>query len=119
MQNTRKPSVKEILVALLVHLAAFLILLYLSKHSKIPIGLLASVMGTVFMGYLCVRYYGSINRPKRVGFVGLTISFGVLSVLFAIDHYFMDLRINILHIFVLLCAPMFLSQYLEKKAKQQ
>ena len=118
MKGTGRPSVKEIVTASAAHTTVLLILFWLSAHTKFHIPLAVPLIGTAFMGYLSLRYYGSLNRSKKVAFIGLTISFGILSVLFAVKHHYRDISINSFLILGLFAAPVFGSQYLERKSKE-
>ena len=119
MKGTGRPSVKEIVTASAVHTSVLLILFWLSAHTRLHLPLAVSLSGAAFMGYLSLRYCGSLNRAKKVAFIGLTISFGILSVLFSIKYYYKDIKINRFLILGLFAAPVFGSQYLEKKAKER
>ena len=118
MKGPGRPSVKEIVTASAVHVSVLLIFFWLSAHKRFHIPFVISIIGTAFMGYLSLRYYGSLSRAKKVAFIGLTISFGILSVLFAIKYHYRDISINSFLILGLFAAPVFGSQYLERKSKE-
>ena len=118
MKGTARPSVKEILTASAFHTGVLLILFWLSALTRLHLPLAVSLGGVALMGYFSLRYYGSLSRAKKVAFIGLTISFGILSVLFAIKYHYRDISINSFLILGLFAAPVFGSQYLERKSKE-
>jgi hypothetical protein len=69
------------------------------------------------MTFLTFKNYNSLNKARKVGFVGLSISFAVLSILFAIKNYVVELEINIFHIVLIVLPPILLYSYIERKEK--
>jgi hypothetical protein len=115
--NKKQFSVTEILLSMIIKAAVLFGVYYLCDYFNFSIGLTGATI--LFLGslYISIKYFKSFNKPKRVGFLGLTVSAFILSILFAYKHFVSDISITIIHVGILLCAPIILMNYLERKEK--
>jgi intracellular septation protein A len=63
--------------------------------------------------------YKKFKTPQKVGFIGLIAASGLLSLLFAYDHFIKDIRITVIHIFAIIFLPIAIGNYLMKKEKEK
>ena len=117
MKTEAKFKPKELFVVLVINLAVLTALFYLASHTNLPIPLLAALTLFLYMTFLTFKNYQSMNRARKAGFLGLSISFAVLSILFAVKYYVIELEINIFHIVLIVFPPILLSSYIERKEK--
>jgi hypothetical protein len=64
---------------------------------------------------LVLKNCHALNKARRVGLVGLSIAFGVLSILFALKYYLVEFEISIFHIILIILPPILLYRYMERK----
>lgn len=122
-ENSKKHSKSKLNIAALiiqiaVTLSVILGLFHLSRSFELPQGLLGALLLFIVSAYISLRYHSEFKQPKRVGFIGLTISALILTNLFVYKHYVSDIRITIIHIGILLGLPLLLTLHLEKKGKK-
>lgn len=88
------------------------------KDSKLLIALAAA---SVLLLYTLIRTaysYRSLNYAKRIGHFVFIISFSLLTAMYAIKYFIADFKIPFLLVAVVLLAPLFLYQLLERREKQ-
>jgi predicted CDP-diglyceride synthetase/phosphatidate cytidylyltransferase len=110
---------RELAVTLAVQVAVLVALLYLASHTNLPIPLLAALTLFSYMTFLTFRNYHSLDRSRRVGFLGVIISFAVLSILFALKYYVIELEISMYHIALIIFPPLLLCGYLQRKEQEK
>ena len=112
-------SIPEVMISVIVKIVILVGMYYICTIFNLPMGLTASLILFALLSYLTLSNYNSLDKPKRVCFVGLTLAAFVLSSLFAYKHFVSDIRITVLHIGGIILAPFFLWKVLEKKAKNE
>jgi len=117
MRKNQKPS--RIAVLLLTKIATVALLLYCALYVHLPIGLLASAVILIIVTFITINKYKSMNYPKRVAFIGLTISAAILTILFTIKHYIADFHLNVLHIGIILLIPLLLYHYVKRRQEKE
>ena len=116
MSQKRTPT--ELLIVLIVETCVLVALFYFYRTYGLPIGLVGCLFGFLFFLFVTVQKYGSMNRPTKIGAIGLTFSFLILSVLFGFKHYVMDIRISQLCVGIILVVPLLIMQYLKKRERK-
>lgn len=115
MRNKAKLKPKDLIITLAVQAAVLIVAFYLATYTALPIPLLAASGIFIFVTILVLRNYHSLNKARRIGLVGLSIAFGVLSILFALKYYLVEFEISIFHIALLILPPLLLYRYMERK----
>ena len=112
-----KDKLKELLIVLPVKLLALAGIYYLCDYFKLPLGLTAATLLFVFSGMIIITSYKKFKTPQKALFIGLLISSAILSLLFAYDYFIKDIRITVVHIFIILFIPIGIGNYLIKIEK--
>jgi hypothetical protein len=115
MREKPKVKPKELIITLALQAAVLIVAFYLATHTALPIPLIAASVLFIFVTILVLKNYHSLNKARRVGLVGLSIAFGVLSILFGLKYYLVDFEISIFHIVLIILTPLFLYRYMERK----
>jgi hypothetical protein len=115
--KSQKISRSGLLLSFLVKIVLILGIYYFCTFLNLPIGLTASFILFAFFMYLTLSSYKSLDKHKKVYFIGMTIAAFILLTLFGYNHFISEIRITALHIGVIILIPFFLWKILEKKAK--
>ena len=94
-------------------------LYFLCDYYKLPHRLTAGILLFVFMSGVTIIGYKKFRTPQKVGFIGLVVASGLLSGLFAYDHFIKNIRITVFHIFAVLLPPIVIGNYLLKREKEK
>ena len=111
-------SIKTRLIMLFVEVATLVGFYYLYTTYNLPMSLLGASFLFVSLLLFTLLKFNSLDKPKRVFSVGLTLSFLILTVLFAYKHFVSNISITTIHVGVIVIAPILLWKYLEKKTKK-
>ncbi len=114
-----KDKFKELLIALPVKILTLAGIYYLCAYFQFPLGLTATTLFFVFSGMVIITSYKKFKTPPKALFIGLVISSAILSLLFAYDNFISDIRISVVHIFIVLFIPIGVGNYLMKKEKEK
>jgi hypothetical protein len=115
MAQEQRPM--ELFISLIVETCVVVALFYFYRTYRLPVGLVGSLFGFLLFLFITIRKYSSMNKPTRIGSVGLTVSFLILSVLFGVKYYVTDITISQLYVGIILLVPVIIMQYLKKKEK--
>ena len=115
MEGKARLKPKELIITLAVQAAVLIVAFYLATHTDLPIPLIAAFVLFIFVTILALKNYHSLNKARRVGLIGLSISFGVLSILFGLKYYLVEFEISIFHIILIILPTLLLYRYIEKK----
>jgi hypothetical protein len=115
MRDKAKLKPKDLFITLAVQAAVLIVLFYLATHTYLPIPIIAASCLFILVTFLVLKNYHLLNKAKRVGLIGLSISFGVLSILFALKYYLVEFEISMFHIILIILPPLLLYRYIEKK----
>ncbi len=115
MKGKARLKPKELIIAFVVQAAVLIVLFYLATHTYLPVPLIAASGLFIFVTFLVLKNYKLLNKARRVGLIGLSISFGVLSILFALKYYSVGFEISIFHIILIIFPPLLLYRYIERK----
>jgi len=91
---SQKQKTIELFTVLIVEVCVLALLFYFYRAYGLPIGLVGSLFGFLFLLFLTVKKYSSMTRLLKVGIIGLTFSFLILSILFCVKHYVTDIKIS-------------------------
>jgi len=83
------------------------------------LALTASAILLLCISLRTVYSYKSLNQAKRVGHFGLIISFSILTLMFAAKYLGMDVKVNVLHVAIIVLIPLLVYWYLEKRKKEE
>ena len=114
-----KDRFKKLLIALPVQILTLAGIYYLCDYFHLPIGLTAALLMFVFMSVVTLMDYKKFKKPQKAAFIDLIIASGLLSLLFAYDHFIRDIRITVIHIFAIIFPPIAIGNYLMKKEKEK
>jgi len=114
----KRLSQSQLITSLLAELVILVGLYYLCTTYNLPMGLGGALFLLVVFAYLTLSKFNSLDKPKKVCFVGLTLASLVLTILFAYKHFVSDISITAIHVGVIMIAPILLWKHLEKKAKK-
>jgi hypothetical protein len=114
----KRLSQSKLIASILAELVILIGLYYLCTTYNLPMGLIgASFLLVVFL-YLTLSKFNSLDKPKKVCFVGFTLSSLVLAILFAYKRFVSKISITAIHVGVIMIAPILLWKHLEKKIKK-
>jgi hypothetical protein len=111
-------SGSQLIVSILAELVILVGLYYLCTTYNLPMALGGALFLLVLFVYLTLSKFNSLDKPKKVGFVGLTLASLVLAILFAYKHFVSDISITAIHVGVIMIAPILLWKHLERKARK-
>lgn len=114
-----RSELKGMLISLAVKLLVLVSLYLLCDYFQFPLGLTASLLLFAFALVFMIMHYNKFKTAQKVGFIGLAISAGLLSILFAYDHFIEDIRITVIHIGAIILPPLLIGSYLLKKDKEK
>ena len=114
-----KNKFKELLIFLPVKILVIAGVYYLCDYFQFPLGLTAATLLFVFSAMILITSYKKFKTPQKALFIGLLISSAILSLLFAYDYFIKDIRITVVHIFIILFIPIGIGNYLVKKEKEK
>ena len=113
----RKSS--ELLISILIKIIVILGLYFVCRYFQLPLGLTAAFLLFIFLGIITITDYKKFKKPQKASLVGLIIAPALLSLLFAYDHFIDNIRITVIHIFIILFIPIGIANYLMKKEKKK
>ena len=115
--KSQKISRSGLVLSVLVKVVVMLGIYYFCAFLNLPIGLTASFILFALFMYLTLSSYKSLDKPKKVYFIGMTIAAFILLILFGYNHFISEINITPLHIGVIILIPFFFWKILEKKVK--
>lgn len=88
------------------------------KDPRVLIAMVATSILFVYTLFRTLYYYRSLNYAKKVGHFGYIVSFFLLTTIYTIKYFVVDIRIHFLLAAFILLAPLFLYQFLERRGKK-
>ena len=121
MNDTKKKplNIPELMISVIVKCVVLAGMYYLCKTFNLPMGLTGALILFVLFLYFTLSKYNSLDKPKRVCFIGLTFAALILSSLFAYKHFVTEIRITVLHIGIIILIPFLVWKILEKKSQNK
>jgi hypothetical protein len=115
--NVRKTS--GLLVSSLIKIVILLGLYFVCKYFQLPLALTATFLLFIFLALVAITEYKKFKKPQKVLLVGLILASLLLGLLFAYDHFVNNIRITVIHVFVILFTPIAIGNYFLKKQKEK
>ena len=102
-------KLKQFLFQVLVWLAVAIGALSFDAPFGFPRALIASLLLTLFLGFVTHRLFGELGREQRFIAVGATLSSTVVLLLLATKFYLVDFQLRALHLVAIFLAPLIVS----------
>jgi len=121
MNDTKKKplNIPELMISVFVGCVVLAGIYFLCEAFNLPTGLTGALILFVLSLYLTLSKYNSLDKPKRVCFIGLTFAALILSSLFAYKHFVTEIRITALHVGIIILIPFLVWKILEKKSQNK
>ena len=104
-----KFNLKLFLIQILVCIAVALGVLSLKTPFGIPRALTASLLLTVFLGFVTYKLFDEFGREQRYIAVGVTLSSTAILLLLTVKFYVYNIELRALHLVGIFLAPLIVS----------
>jgi hypothetical protein len=104
-----KLSLKQFLFQVLVWLAVAASALSFNAPMGVPRALVASLLLTLFLGFVTRRLFGEFGREQKYIAVGATLSSAAILLLLTVKFYVVNFELRALHLVGLFLAPLIVS----------
>jgi hypothetical protein len=104
-----KFSLKQFLFQLLVWLAVAGGALSFEEPLGVPRALVASLLLTLFLGFVTYKLFGEFGREQKYIAVGATLSSAAILLLLTVKFYVVNFELRALHLVGIFLAPVIVS----------
>jgi hypothetical protein len=114
-----KFSLKQFLFQVLVWLAVAIGTLSFDAPMGVPRALVASLLLTLFLGFVTYKLFGEFGREQKYIAVGATLSSAAILLLLTVKFYLFNFELRALHLVGIFLAPVIVSGLVNGWSKTQ